>query len=129
MKERVHYIQNYDEEVATALVFGGNCAINVPVVGQEACGTSWMKDIANCKLLISTTDGGVADMTPPVYLEVLGSTYADEAHSLYQRMQQACEIIKDEVALRQHVVEQLQAYLPTLSGPRMIKDYLNLRFS
>jgi starch phosphorylase len=129
LKERVHYIQNYDEEVATALVFGGNCAINVPVVGQEACGTSWMKDIANCKLLISTTDGGVADVSPSVYLEVTGSSYVDETNSLYKRMQEACEIIKDEVALRQHIIGQLQAYLPTISGPRMIQDYLNLRFS
>lgn len=126
LKERVFYIQNYDEEVATALVFGGNCAINVPIVGQEACGTSWMKDIANCKLLISTTDGGVADVSPAAYLEVSGLTYADEANALYQRMQEACEIIENKDVLMQHVVGQLQAYLPTISGPRMIQDYLGL---
>ncbi len=126
LKERVHYIQNYDEQVATALAFGGDCAINVPIVGQEACGTSWMKDIANCKLLISTTDGGVADVNPPVYLDVAGASYADEANALYDRMQQACTIIENPDDLRRRAIDQLQAYLPTISGPRMIRDYLEL---
>ncbi|NTW61634.1 alpha-glucan family phosphorylase [Candidatus Saccharibacteria bacterium] len=128
LKERVHYIQNYDEEVAEALILGGNCAVNIPIVGQEACGTSWMKDIAACKILVSTTDGGVADVTPPVYLEVNGVTYEQEAESLYSRMQQACEIIKDDISYREQTIHQIQAYLPIISGSRMIRDYLNLGF-
>ena len=47
---------------------------------------------------------------------------------LYQKMEEACEIIENEEKLKQHVVSQLQAYLPTISGPRMIQDYLGLRF-
>lgn len=129
LKERVHYIQNYDEEVSQALSIGGDCAINVPIVGQEACGTSWMKDLANCKILISTVDGGVADVDPPVYLEVSGKSYEEEVDLLYRRVEEACNIIADDVWLRDQIVEQLKAYLPIISGPRMIKDYLNLRFS
>ena len=60
LRERVHYIQDYDEELGLALAVGSDVAINVPIVGLEACGTSFMKDLANLKLLISTADGGVA---------------------------------------------------------------------
>ena len=128
LKERVHYIQNYDEEAGLAMDIGGDCAINVPIVGQEACGTSWMKDIANCKLLISTTDGGVADVSPATYLEVSGQSYDEEVISLYERMEEACVILKNDALLWPKIISQLQAYLPTISGPRMIRDYLNLRF-
>lgn len=128
MKERVHYIQDYDEEVGQALAIGCDCAINVPIVGQEACGTSWMKDLANFKLLISTTDGGVADVQPPQYLEVSGNFYNQEAEMLYQRIEEACNILDDEAILREHIISQLKGYLPIISGSRMIRDYLNLRF-
>lgn len=128
LKERVHYIQNYDEEVGFALATGGDCAINVPIVGQEACGTSWMKDIANCKILISTIDGGVADIDPPVYLAVTGSSYQQEADMLYRQIEQACNIIDDNECLKYQIIKQLQAYLPIISGSRMVVDYLNLRF-
>ncbi len=129
LKERIHYIQNYDEEVSQALAIGGDCAINVPIVGLEACGTSWMKDIANCKLLISTIDGGVADVNPPVYLDVTGSTYEQEANMLHRRIAEACCIISDDKHLQKQVIKQLEAYLPIICGSRMIKDYLNLCFS
>lgn len=128
LKERVHYVQDYDEEVGLALSTGGDCAINVPVVGEEACGTSWMKDMANGKMLISTEDGGVADVTPPVYLEVTGASHLDEADMLYRQIENACNIMADDERLRDQVVKQLQAYLPIISGSRMIEDYLNLRF-
>ena len=64
LRERVHYLQDYDEELGRAMSIGSDAAINVPVIGLEACGTSWEKDIANLKLLISTSDGGVADIKP-----------------------------------------------------------------
>ena len=83
LRQRVHYLQDYDEEIGQALAFGADCALNVPVVGEEACGTSWMKDIAKLKLLISTPDGGVADIQPIACLEVLGK---NEAESLYYNM-------------------------------------------
>lgn len=129
LKEHIYYVQNYDEELSKALAIGCDCAINVPVVGQEACGTSWMKDLANLKLLISTTDGGVADIDPPLYLEVSGNFYNQEADMLYQRIEEVCQILDDEKLLRQKIIDQLNGYLPIISGSRMIRDYLNLRFN
>ncbi len=68
LKERVHYLQDYDELLGYALSVGADVSVNVPVVGFEACGTSWEKDIANLTLVVSTADGGVADVLPPAFL-------------------------------------------------------------
>ena len=122
LRERVHYVQDYDEEVGRALAVGADCAINVPVVGEEACGTSWMKDIANFKLLVSTPDGGVADVEPVECLEVSG----DEQDALYTRMFEATQIVRDDAALRSEIVRELGNYLPVISGSRMMAEYLKL---
>lgn len=123
LRDRVHYLQDYDEEVGQALSFGADCAINVPIVGEEACGTSWMKDIANMKLLISTPDGGVADVQPIACLEVSGE---NETESLYYNLEEAAKIIRDDHAYKRELVRSLSAYLPVISGPRMMAKYLQL---
>lgn len=123
LRPRFHYLQDYDEEVGQALAFGADCALNVPVVGEEACGTSWMKDIANFKLLISTPDGGVADVQPIACFEVSGP---DEAESLYYNMEQVAKVLRDDDAYKRQIVRTLSAYLPVLSGPRMMAKYLQL---
>ncbi len=124
LRERVHYIQDYDEELGRALAVGSDIAINVPMIGLEACGTSWEKDIANLKLLISTSDGGVADVKPIACLEVTGHNYEDEVKSLYVNMYKAATIIGNDTMLLRHIHRQLNAYLPIISGARMLKDYL-----
>ena len=123
LRERVHYLQDYDEEIGQALAFGADCALNVPVVGEEACGTSWMKDIANLKLLVSTPDGGVADVQPIACLEVSGE---NESESLYYNMEQAAAILRNDAAYKRELVRSLGAYLPVISGPRMMAKYLQL---
>ena len=128
LRERVHYIQDYDEDLGRALAIGSNVAINVPVIGLEACGTSWEKDIANLKLLISTSDGGVADVRPIACLEVSGITYNDEVSSLYANMHKAARIFRNDQMLEKNIHRQLKAYLPTISGARMLKDYLKFLF-
>ena len=128
LKERVHYIQDYDEELGRALAVGSNIAINVPEVGWEACGTSWEKDIANLKLLISTSDGGVADIKPIACLEVSGKNYDEEVHSLYLNMHKAARIMQNDSLLEKLTHRQLKAYLPIISGARMMKDYLHFLF-
>lgn len=128
LRERVHFIQDYDEELGLALVVGSDVAINVPIVGLEACGTSFMKDLANLKLLISTNDGGVADISPTPCLEVSGVNYDDELRSLYLQMNRAGQIFKDDYLLEKQVQKQLQGYIPVVSGSRMMKDYLRLIF-
>ncbi|NCU37942.1 hypothetical protein EOL96_02690 [Candidatus Saccharibacteria bacterium] len=122
LKERVHYIEDYDEEVGRALTIGADVAINLPVVGKEACGTSWMKDIANFEILISTPDGGVADVMPIECLEVSG----DEQEMTYVRMQEAAEIVRNDKLLEAEVRRELTAYLNTISGARMMFGYLDL---
>ena len=128
LRERVHFIQDYDEELGLALAVGSDVAINVPIVGLEACGTSFMKDLANLKLLISTNDGGVADISPTPCLEVSGVNYDDELRSLYLQMNRAGQIFKDDYLLENQVQKQLQGYIPVVSGSRMMKDYLRLIF-
>lgn len=128
LRDRVHYVQDYDEELGRALSIGADAAINVPIIGLEACGTSWEKDIANLKLLISTSDGGVADVQPIACLEVIGNDYDNEVSSLYTNMHKAAQIISNDEMLEHYVKKQLSAYLPTISGTRMLKDYLKFLF-
>ena len=98
------------------------------LVGLEACGTSWEKDIANLKILISTPDGGVADVSPAACLEVTGVTYEDEVRSLYNQMRYAAQALREDPLLEKIVHRQLIGYLPTISGARMMKEYLRFLF-
>ncbi len=128
LREHVHYIPDYDEKLAYALSVGSNVAINTPIVGLEACGTSWMKDVGNLNLLISTHDGGVADCPPDSYLNISGQTEEEEIASLYSRMSEATDAWSNDFDLEFLLKKQLSAYLPTISGTRMLKEYLNYLF-
>ncbi|MBR2741656.1 glycogen/starch/alpha-glucan phosphorylase [Candidatus Saccharibacteria bacterium] len=129
LRTHVHYLPDYDEELAYGLSVGCNTAINVPIVGLEACGTSWMKDVGNMGLLISTHDGGVADGPISAYLNVSGSSEEDELDMLYQRMEESIEIFENDFDLEFAVKKQLSAFIPIISGARMLKDYLDYLFS
>ena len=126
LKTHVHYIADYDEKLAFALSVGSNVAINVPIVGLEACGTSWEKDVANLNLLISTHDGGVADGSTSSYLNVHGLSEDEEALELYLRMEEAGAAWQNKFDLETLLVGQLTDFLPIVSGSRMLKDYLDL---
>lgn len=128
LRERVHYLPDYDEELGFALSVGANSSINTPIVGLEACGTSWMKDIANLGLLISTHDGGVADMPSDNYLSIKGKTEAEECAELYRQMEAAAAAWNNDFDLEYWVRKELVAYLAIISGSRMMKDYLNYLF-
>lgn len=128
LKDHVHYIADYDEKLAFGLSAGSNVAINIPIVGLEACGTSWMKDVANLNILISTHDGGVADASADSYLNVSGTTEDEELESLYRRMEEAIQIYQNDFDLEYVIQKQLAAYLPVISGSRMLKDYLAFLF-
>jgi len=128
MKERVHYITDYDESLSAAMSAGSDISINVPEVGWEACGTSFMKDIGNLTMLISTNDGGVADVEPPAVFNVHGDSYNAEIASLYEQMRSAASVMKDDTLWVKEIGEQLSAYLPTICGARMMRDYLRFLF-
>lgn len=129
LETHVHYIPDYDEEIAYALSVGSNITLNTPIVGLEACGTSWEKDIANLGLLISTHDGGVADCSTDSYLNISGKTESEEVESLYSRMEEAARAWENDFDLEFYEKKQLSAYLPIISGSRMMRDYLFLLFS
>ncbi len=128
LRAHVHYIADYDERLAYGLSCGANASINVPIVGLEACGTSWMKDVANMDLLISTHDGGVADASAESYLNVNGANEDEEVNALYARMEEAVNAWKNDFDLEYLIKKQLAAYLPVISGARMMKDYLDYLF-
>ena len=128
LKDHVHYLADYDEKMAYGLSVGSNVAINLPIVGLEACGTSWMKDVANLNLLISTHDGGVADAPLSSYLNVTGLDEDEELEMLYQRMEEAAAAWNNDFDLEFLIKKQLSSYLPTISGARMFHDYLDYLF-
>lgn len=128
LKERVHYLPDYDEELGRALSIGSNISINNPIVGLEACGTSWMKDIINLGILISTHDGGVADCPADSYLSISGSTEQEELDSLYARMEEAASAWENDFDLEFLIKKELSNFLPVISGTRMLKDYLDYLF-
>lgn len=128
LNTHIHYLADYDEELAYALSVGSNTAINVPIVGLEACGTSWMKDVGNLNILISTHDGGVADASINSYLNVSGSDESEELDMLYQRMEESIAAWQNDFDLEFIIKRQLEAFLPIISGTRMMKDYLDYLF-
>ena len=87
-----------------------------------------MKDIANLCLLVSTHDGGVADGPKDAYLNVSGNTEAEEINSLYERMEEAAAAWENDFDLEFLIKKQLAAFLPVVSGSRMLKDYLDYLF-
>ena len=128
LRKKVHYLPDYDEELGRALSVGSNVSINTPIVGLEACGTSWMKDIVNLGILISTHDGGVADCSSDSYLSVCGKNEAEEVESLYQRMEEAARAWRNDFDLEMTIKTELKNYLPVISGSRMLRDYLDYLF-
>ncbi|MDO5451653.1 MAG: glycogen/starch/alpha-glucan phosphorylase [Candidatus Saccharibacteria bacterium] len=128
LKTHVHYIPDYDEKLAYGLSCGCNATINVPIVGLEACGTSWMKDVANLNTLISTHDGGVADGSINAYLSVAGANEEEELDMIYQRMEEAMAIWENDFDLEYTMQQQLKEFLPIISGARMMHDYLDYLF-
>jgi glucan phosphorylase len=97
----------------------------VPIVGLEACGTSWEKDVANLNLLISTHDGGVADGSTDSYLSVRGLGEEEELLELYARMEEGALAWQNSFDLEVLIRKQLKEFLPIVSGSRMLYDYLD----
>lgn len=128
LNSHVHYLADYDEELAYSLSVGSNTAINVPIVGLEACGTSWMKDVGNLNILISTHDGGVADASINSYFNVSGADESEELDMLYQRMEESIAAWQNDFDLEFIIKRQLEAFLPIISGTRMMQDYLDYLF-
>ena len=76
-----------------------------------------------------TADGGVADVSPATYLAVTGKNYREEVRSFYRQMHRATELLRDDEQLAVAIRAQLTAYLPVISGARMLRDYLHYLFT
>lgn len=134
LRQRVHFIQNYDAELAKRLVFGVDVGFNTPRIrdefgnriNTEADGTFWKKLIANLAILISTRDGGVADLDNLPCFEIVGETDEEELASLYSCLEGAADARRDLAKWEPRVKDQLKGYLPIISGPRMIANYITL---
>lgn len=136
LRQRVHYVQGYDGSLATPLVRGVKLCFNTPQVwdefgnriNTEADGTFWKKAIACGAILISTRDGGVADVDNLPCLEITGRNHYEEVDSLYENFAMAAAEVRDFGKWEKRVKDQLEVYLPLLSGSRMIRDNFNLKF-
>jgi len=135
LKKRVHFVVNYNWQLAR--YFGGaDIILNTPIPGWEACGTSWEKAIANWLLLCSTRDGGVSDVfftekkykTFPPFFEITGNNDKLAARSLYRNLDLMGKILDNPYQWKNIVIKQLKAFLPIISGTRMMIEYLSLRF-
>jgi phosphorylase/glycogen(starch) synthase len=58
---RIIFLQNYDMDLAKALVQGADVWLNTPIIEYEACGTSGMKAAINGALNCSIKDGWWAE--------------------------------------------------------------------
>lgn len=149
LKRRVHFIQNYDEDLSKAISQGADVSVNTPTVrdengnpkSTEACGTSVDKDMLNLVMIVSTNDGGMADPSlraekegrtnfKQAYLEITGKNYKGEVVSLYGNLIRASQILDGDanISWGKFIKSQLSEYLPIISGARMKKDYINLGF-
>ena len=130
LRARAHYIQDYDKELAYYLVAGTDIWLNTPIVGKEACGTSIFKAIKNRTILVSTEDGGVADVKPSPCLIIRGKNRQEEAESLYTQLERGLRIVdgKDPVSWDNFVNTQSAGYIETASAARMWKHYINYAF-
>ena len=130
LKNRVIFVENYDPVLAEHLNAGADVAINTPIVGNEACGTSIFKLISNDVLVVSTRDGGLADAPPGSFFEISGKTQEEETESLYEQFVNAIQLLQpgQENAWRDRVVDQFNGLARYISGERMIADYLNFIF-
>lgn len=135
LKKRVHFVMNYNWQLARYLG-GADILLNTPVPGWEACGTSWEKAVANWLLLCSTRDGGASDVffdnkkydVHPPFFEITGATDKKAAQSLYENLDMMAKRIDNPSAWKKAVIRQLVAFLPIISGTRMMAEYLALRF-
>jgi alpha-glucan phosphorylase-like protein len=135
LQKRVHFVINYNWQLAR-YIGGADIILNTPVPGEEACGTSWEKAVANWLLLCSTRDGGASDVfftdkkynVKPPYFEITGVNDYKAAQSLYNNLEIMAKII-DNPSLWKKAVVRLVAYLPIISGTRMMLEYLTLRFA
>jgi len=132
---RVVFLENYDLELAAALVQGADVWLNTPRRPQEASGTSGMKAVMNGGLHLSVRDGWWDEGYAPDLGwaigdgEEAGDQDALDADSLYRLLE--TEIIPGfhereagvPVAWVARVKRSLARLSPAMSAHRMVREY------
>lgn len=157
LKKRVHFVQDYDPDVAKHLAAGGDIFLNTPIVydkpdvnsqgqvvynedgtpkmvkeGTEACGTSHYKADGNCTIVVSTADGGVAEVKSGTYLEITGGDDAEQAASMYEKIEEAALLLDGNYPTKtwgQFIKDQLAAAFSLVCAARMEKDQIGSIYS
>lgn len=112
LRERVHFVQDYDVDLAKHLVAGADIWLNTPRRGEEACGTSPFKAIINDTIVVSVEDGGLADAQPAPYIAITGE-------DIYGKLRMASRELSIPAARMTRVKEQLEAYIGTIPSGAM----------
>jgi starch phosphorylase len=138
-RRKVVFIENYDINIARALVQGVDVWLNTPRRGMEASGTSGMKAAANGVLNCSILDGWwVEGYSPDLGWAIgRGETYADgnaqdqiESQALYDILEKQIiplfykrnvdNIPRDWIARMKTCMRRLA---PVFNTNRMVRDY------
>ncbi|HUD19608.1 MAG TPA: hypothetical protein VMR81_04145 [Patescibacteria group bacterium] len=121
--ERIHFLPQWDEELALMLLPAGHNLTNTPIVGTEACQTSGMKP----KFIthVSTPDGWYWQLKPDSYFRIEGPTDSDEEiTSYYTNLDRAFTVAEDPHLWVAAVKKFWKGgALRVASGTRMIGQY------
>lgn len=140
-RRRVVFIEDYNMEVAHALVSGSDIWLNTPRRPLEACGTSGMKAMANGALHLSTLDGWWDEGYHPDFGWALGhgEVYEDhraqddiESRDLYNLLEKEVVplfYLRGSDGIPRGWVEKMRGGLsklvPFFNSHRMVQDYVS----
>lgn len=153
LRERVHYIQDYNESVSKPFIRAADLWLNYPIVrdengnpiSTEADGTSKDKAILNNAIVVSTEDGGMMDAAlieaaggtvipgdhAPYYLRIESDSPEGELVSFYSQLNRGLSIVEGrdaEYTWGRFVKRQLASNWNIISGGRWVTDELNFAF-
>jgi starch phosphorylase len=140
-RRRVVFIEDYNMEVAHALVSGSDVWLNTPRRPLEACGTSGMKAMANGALHISTLDGWWDEGYHPDFGWALGhgEVYEDhaaqddiESRDLYNLLEKEVVplfYLRGSDGIPRGWVEKMRGgmsrLVPFFNSHRMVQEYMS----
>jgi len=142
VRNRLVFLEDYDMEVAQAMVQGCDVWLNAPRRPLEACGTSGMKAIANGVLHVSTLDGWWVEahrLDNAVGWSIgQGEEYEDTAYQDFVESRILYNLLEKEVIPTfyergqtnlprewiRRMKKGLQLFTPQFNSHRMVTDYI-----
>lgn len=129
-RNQIHYLPDWDTELAKIIGPACHTWLNTPEVGKEACATSGMKTGFGGALQVSTHDGFYAELPKESYYTINGDTNSEqEFDSYYSRFENAINDSQNPSIYVDQVKKMWKGgLLDIVSGSRMIEGYINLAF-